>query len=265
VTGALGALGGAAGAVDMAAGIGIGAAALAGARVPAMLRCTDPANFGIVPFDFNPKKIEMSRQSTYGNRSTPTATNGSSNSSTAQNVRNAQIVISEVKFEGVTTKMRCDTLLGWMAPGSALNLVGMVAALAGANLTTEPPVLTFQWGPPMIGFMYSVRMTGCDITYERFSHAGIPIRAVLNLTLQEVPSLLGSLPMNPTSGGQPGRRTHTVGQGDTLQSIATANYGTPALWRRIAEVNGIDDPSRVRPGTTVYLPNADELTSGTAR
>ncbi|WP_052395985.1 LysM peptidoglycan-binding domain-containing protein [Kutzneria sp. 744] len=265
MTGALGALGGAAGAVDMAAGVAIGAAALAGARVPAMLRCTDPANFGIVPFDFNPKKIEMSRQGSYGNRSTPTATNGSSNAMVTQNVRNSEITISEVKLEGLTTKMRCDTLLGWMAPGSALNLVGMVAALAGANLTTEPPVLTFQWGPPMIGFMYSVRMTNCKISYERFTSAGIPIRAMLNLTFREVPSLLGSLPMNPTSGGQPGRRTHTVGQGETLQSIATANYGTPALWRRIAEVNGIDDPTRLRPGSTIYLPNGDELTAGSPR
>ncbi|HTI20372.1 MAG TPA: LysM peptidoglycan-binding domain-containing protein [Kutzneria sp.] len=262
MTGALGAV---AAAADIAAGAAIGAAMLAGARVPAQLRCTDPANFGLVSFDFNPKKIEMSRQSTFSNRATPTATNGSSNAATTNNVRNAQIVVSDVKFEGLTTKMRCDTLLGWMAPGSALNLVGMVAALAGANLTTEPPVLTFQWGPPMVGFMYSVRLTNCKVVYERFSSAGIPNRATLNLTMQEVPSLLGSLPMNPTSGGQPGRRTHTVGQGETLQSIATANYGTPALWRRIAEVNGIDDPTRLRPGTTVYLPNGDELTSGSPR
>jgi len=262
MTGALSAV---AAAADIAAGAAIGAAMLAGARVPAQLRCTDPANFGLVSFDFNPKKIEMSRTSTYSNRSTPTATNGSSNASTANNVRNAQIVVSDIKFEGMTTKMRCDTLLGWMAPGSALNLVGMVAALAGANLTTEPPVLTFQWGPPMVGFMYSVRLTNCKVTYERFTSAGIPIRATLGLTMQEVPSLLGSLPMNPTSGGQPGRRTHTVAEGETLQSIATANYGTPALWRRIAEVNGIDDPTRVRPGTTVYLPNGDELTAGSRR
>jgi nucleoid-associated protein YgaU len=262
MTGALSAV---AAAADIAAGAAIGAAMLAGARVPAQLRCTDPANFGLVSFDFNPKKIEMSRTSTYSNRSTPTATNGSSNASTANNVRNAQIVVSDIKFEGMTTKMRCDTLLGWMAPGSALNLVGMVAALAGANLTTEPPVLTFQWGPPMVGFMYSVRLTNCKVTYERFTSAGIPIRATLGLTMQEVPSLLGSLPMNPTSGGQPGRRTHTIAEGETLQSIATANYGTPALWRRIAEVNGIDDPTRVRPGTTVYLPNGDELTAGSRR
>jgi nucleoid-associated protein YgaU len=36
-------------------------------------------------------------------------------------------------------------------------------------------------------------------------------------------------------------------------------YGTPGLWRRIAEVNRIQDPTRVRPGTTIYLPNPDEL------
>jgi hypothetical protein len=260
-----GALGIAAAGLDVAAGAAIGAAALAGARVPAMLRCTDPANFGVVPFDFNPNEIKMSRQSQNGNRSTPRSTNGSSNAMVTQNVQNSTINVNKVLLEGMTTKLRCDTLLGWMAPGSALNLVAVVAALAGANLTTEPPTLTFQWGPPMIGFMYSVRMTNCQITYNRFTSAGIPIRASIDLTLTEVPSLLGSLPMNPTSGGRPGRRTHTVGQGETLQSIATANYGTPALWRRIAEVNGIDDPTRVRPGTTVYLPNADELTAGSAR
>jgi hypothetical protein len=27
----------------------------------------------------------------------------------------------------------------------------------------------------------------------------------------------------------------------------------------VAEVNGIDDPFRVKPGDTVYLPNANEI------
>ena len=255
-----GALGIAAGAADIAAGAAIGAAALAGARVPAMLRCTDPANFGVVIFDFNPEAITMARQGQYGSRATPGATSGSSSSCYAQNVKNSKITLKQVTFEGMTTKLRCDTLLGWMSPGSVPNIVGMVAAIAGLNLTAEPPVLTFQWGPPMIGFMYSVIMTSCTVTYTRFTSAGIPVRAQIDLQLQEMPSLLGSLPMNPTSGGLPGRRAHTVGQGETLQSIATANYGTPALWRRIAEVNGIDDPARVRPGSTVYLPNQDEIT-----
>ena len=50
-----------------------------------------------------------------------------------------------------------------------------------------------------------------------------------------------------------------------LQSIAMDNYRTPGLWRRIAEVNGIQDLARLRPGTTIYLPNPDELTAGARR
>jgi nucleoid-associated protein YgaU len=100
------------------------------------------------------------------------------------------------------------------------------------------------------------------VDYTRFTPMGIPIRAKVSLTMMEKPSLLGSLPMNPTSGGQPGRSAHAVSAGETLQSISFARYGTPALWRRIAEVNGIHDPTRVRPGTVVYLPNPDELTTG---
>ena len=33
----------------------------------------------------------------------------------------------------------------------------------------------------------------------------------------------------------------------------------PGAWRRVAAVNGVTDPSRIRPGQTVYLPNVDEL------
>jgi nucleoid-associated protein YgaU len=111
----------------------------------------------------------------------------------------------------------------------------------------------------MIGFMYTVVMQSITVKYTRFTSAGIPVRAKVNLTLFEVPSLLGTLPQNPTSGGLVGRKAHTVGHGESLQSIATTNYGNPGAWRRIAEVNGIQDPTRVRPGDTVYLPNPQEL------
>jgi nucleoid-associated protein YgaU len=50
-----------------------------------------------------------------------------------------------------------------------------------------------------------------------------------------------------------------VVEGDNLQSIATAGYGSPGRWRALAEANDIDDPLRVRPGEVVYLPNDDEL------
>jgi nucleoid-associated protein YgaU len=64
---------------------------------------------------------------------------------------------------------------------------------------------------------------------------------------------------NPTSGGRPGRARHLVTSDENLATIAQQAFGTPSAWRAIAEVNGIDDPSAIRPGDVVYLPAEDEL------
>lgn len=250
-----------AGGANIAAGVAIGAAALAGARVPASLRCTTLPNIGLVYFDFNPNEITMTRSSQQGRVPTPGA--GGARQPT-QTVKGARIDIANLIFEGYDTKARCDTLLTWMSPDAGF-LGQLLSAITGQNLKTQPPELTFQWGPPMIGFMYTVTLSSVKVTYTRFTSAGIPIRAKIGITMLEVPSLLGTLPQNPTSGGLTGRRAHTVGHGESLQSIATANYGNPNAWRRIAEVNGIKDPTRVRPGATVYLPNPDELAQRGAR
>jgi nucleoid-associated protein YgaU len=45
-----------------------------------------------------------------------------------------------------------------------------------------------------------------------------------------------------------------VRAGDSLASIAQAHLGDPTRWRAIAEVNGIDDPLRLMPGTTLTVP-----------
>jgi hypothetical protein len=246
---------------NIAAGAAIGVAALAGARVPAMLRCTTLPNIGLVYFDFNPSQISMSRVGVTSVKPSPGSNGGSS---TTQKVKPMTMKVNKVVFEGWDTKLRCDTLLTWTNPAAGF-LGQVLSAAMGKNLKTQPPELTFQWGPPLIGFMYTVTLQNVTINYNRFTSAGIPIRAEVSLTMNEVPSLLGTLPQNPTSGGLVGRRAHTVAHGETLQTIATANYGNPGAWRRIAEVNDIKDPTRVRPGTTVYLPNPDELDQGSRR
>jgi len=246
---------------NIAAGAAIGVAALAGARVPAMLRCTTLPNIGLVYFDFNPSQISMARVGVTSVKPSPGNNGGTP---VTQKVKPMTMKVSKVVFEGWDTKLRCDTLLTWTNPAAGF-LGQVLSAATGKNLKTQPPELTFQWGPPLIGFMYTVTLQNVTINYNRFTSAGIPIRAEVSLTMNEVPSLLGTLPQNPTSGGLVGRRAHTVGHGETLQTIATANYGNPGAWRRIAEVNDIKDPTRVRPGTTVYLPNPDELDQGSRR
>ena len=42
----------------------------------------------------------------------------------------------------------------------------------------------------------------------------------------------------------------------------TREYGDPTLWRALAAFNGIDDPLRLPPGSTLLLPSADELLAG---
>ncbi|MDT4926278.1 MAG: hypothetical protein QOG01_3991 [Pseudonocardiales bacterium] len=263
------AIGGSGGLLDAAVGVGIGIAGAMGAHIPAMLRCVAlPPVGGVVPFDFNPKTIKIDRTSS---GRTPTAMSTQPKHTTT-GVPLPKIALSDVYFEGDFTKARCDTLLNWMAPAldNAMNqvvgaVVGAISSAltgSGPNLENAPPDLTFQWGPPLLGFMYTVQLQSLTINYERFDPTGIPVRAKVNMTLQEMPSPLGTLPTNPTSGGLPGRRTHILGDGESLASLAHFYYGQPGLWRRIAEINGIDDPRRVRPGRTVYLPNANELTSG---
>jgi hypothetical protein len=246
---------------NIAAGAAIGAAAMAGARVPASLRCTTLPNIGFVYFDFNPTEITFTRNGVKATMPSPARGGGSQ---VQQKVPPTTINFSDLVLEGMDTKLRCDTLLTWLNPDAGF-LGQLLSAVTGQNLKTQPPELTFQWGPPMIGFMYNVTLASVKVTYDRFTSAGIPVRAKVGMTMNEVPSMLGTLPQNPTSGGLTGRRAHTVADGDSLQSIATTNYGNPGAWRRIAEVNGIRDPAKVRPGDTVYLPNPDELRQGSAR
>jgi nucleoid-associated protein YgaU len=252
--------------LDAAVGIGVGVAAVMGARIPAMLRCTTMPNIGLVLFDFNPESINMKRNSVNAVVPTPPRTGigavtGRSQSSRqpTKAVEASTITISKATFAGPMTKFFCDQLLTWMQPNA-----GFAAMLGFSGFTSQPAKLTFQWGPPMIGFMYECKLKSVTVNYTRFSAIGIPLRAQVDLTLVEVPTLLGSMPTNPTSGGLPGRRSHTVGEGESLQSIATEKYGRPGLWRKIAEVNHITDPAKVRPGRTIYLPNPEELIGATS-
>lgn len=118
----------------------------------------------------------------------------------------------------------------------------------------SPPWVVFHWGG-LIGFTGYV--SSVQVKYTRFTPSGIPVRGTATVALEEVS---GERPMqNPTSGGLAARLVHTVVTGDTLASIAYREYGDPTMWRHIAERNGIDDPMRLRAGTSLLVPAADEL------
>ena len=80
-----------------------------------------------------------------------------------------------------------------------------------------------------------------NITYMLFSPDGTPLRAKLSLTLKEYRPVEIQLKDAPTSPDV--EKTWVARRGDTYCSISAAVYRDPAVWREIAEANGIKDPA----------------------
>lgn len=126
--------------------------------------------------------------------------------------------------------------------------------------THAPPVLLFTWG----GTAFPGRQRNgfrCVVTsirqqYTMFAPDGTPLRAKLTVELKEYRPLveqlreLGLLSADHT-------KSTTVRAGDTITSIAYAQYGDARAWRQIAEANGIDDPLRIPTGTILRVPRGE--------
>ena len=116
---------------------------------------------------------------------------------------------------------------------------------------SQPPRCEFRWGS-----MWSFKAVLADVTqkFTLFLPDGTPVRATLDVTFRQTEDE-GLFPkQNPTSGGMPGHRTRIVKAGETLDWIASQEYGEARYWRYIAEVNRIDNPFQMKPGTVLQLP-----------
>jgi nucleoid-associated protein YgaU len=243
-----------------------------------------------VVFSINPKSVSITKgNSTEGNRGVVAHSFQDALKATS----NVKLELKDAHVTGMgLTQMTADQLIEWatptqISPAAALQLgsitaaaqrLGNAAAKAGGggtgspsstkdtaatNLLSRPvyyqlPVLLFSWGihGPR-GANLPVTLEKVVVEYQRFDPLGIPVWAKFALTLVEyTPEKEGT---NPTSGGVPGRATHTVSQGENVVRIANRAYGSPNAWRAVAEANGIDDPLRVKPGRQLSLPSAEAL------
>ena len=202
-------------------------------------------------FRFNPKEYSISKSATW-NR----PTNKSAKSSTKPEFGGVQpqSLSMELFFddwENPNADLLDDvkTLLGWLKPTEeSIN-----------KKKPQPQIIKLQWGSnhslsEFKGFLKSV-----SVKYTMFKPDGKPVRATANIALEEVPDEPKAT--NPTSGSLAGRRTYVLAAGDSLHSVAYAEYGDPGLWRALAVFNGIDDPLRIAPGIRLLLPSADEATA----
>ena len=222
--------------------------------VKAMLRQVDELKPGEssaaqgVSFTYNPERITVSHTLVMKQLDGQSG----ANLSTEEVVRRLGIKtirIEGIHFYGSDTFRHCRQLLTWSEA-----VIKDPPSKTGSK-EAVPIRLALSWGPQL---HFDVHMETVVVAYTKFSSTtGTPVRALVNLTMHEYKPPTPA--HNPTSGGPPGRRAHVLDSSECLPSLATAKYGRPSAWRDIARVNGIDDPLRVRPGRTLYLPNPDEL------
>ncbi|KAA0943231.1 MULTISPECIES: CIS tube protein [Streptomyces] len=200
-------------------------------------------------FDFNPSQLQLNRRAQW--KSTPAAAvrNGTVPEFMGPEPREMTVEI----FLDSSTKPSSNAVLKNVE--SLLDCCEVTAKSIAAK-QPSPPWVIFQWGSFSTA-RFTAYVASVDVTYSLFGTTGVPIRATCRVSLHEVPTTVKG--QNPTSGSLTAQRVHRVVAGDTLQSLAWREYGNAAVWRAIAENNGIDDPSQLRPGTELVLPAAEEV------
>lgn len=190
---------------------------------------------------FNPKEITVAKSSEW--HATPAK--GAKKAPTPEFVgANQRTLQMELFFDGwdsgagdVTSDI--EKLFTWTCPTDK----------SRRTPKPQPPIVVLHWGSV---HYFEVYLKSVSAKYTMFSPHGAPIRATVTVACEETP--MSASGQNPTSGGVAGRRSHLLTAGESLASVAFAEYRSAALWRALADVNGIDDPTRVKPGTTLMIP-----------
>ncbi|MGH3620749.1 MAG: LysM peptidoglycan-binding domain-containing protein [Sciscionella sp.] len=203
------------------------------------------ASRGRITFQFNPRELTMSKAARWA--AEPARSAPHTGPAEFQGAEPCTLEL-EMFFDG--TDGRTDVV----ASVDKLFNCCVPTAESRSQKKPVPPVVVFHWGK-ITGFPAVI--ASVSATYTLFTSTGTPVRALCSVRLDEIAT--EPTGQNPTSGALAAKRAHTIVAGETLPSIAYADYGDPALWRVIAEANGIDDPMRVPPGTSLTVPNLDEL------
>lgn len=114
-----------------------------------------------------------------------------------------------------------------------------------------PPPLMFIWGFPKKEPFYCV-LEKASKKFTMFNSDGFPVRARIGVTLKEFKIDLNDREKKLQSPDK--TKIHVTRLGDSLWALAHKEYGTPALWRPIADENRISNPRILEPGMKLIIP-----------
>jgi nucleoid-associated protein YgaU len=120
----------------------------------------------------------------------------------------------------------------------------------GQSQKLRPPRIKFHWG---LNWTFKAVITQMSQNFNLFLQNGTPVRATVDITMQQVEDEAAQPSQNPTSGGNAGRRAHVVEAGETLDMIAFQELGDANRWRHIADANRLHDPLNLKPGSVLVV------------
>lgn len=198
-----------------------------------------------IPCLFNPAQLRVSRANDWdsakgaGKGITSLTFQGSSNGTMALDL------FFDTTSDGTPVTRHTGRLLELM------DISVEVVKTSDGELQGRPPYVTFHWGDL---HSFKAVITQLELTFTYFSASGVPLRAMVNLSLLQFEASDAFGPQNPTSGTPRPARVHRVQPGETLDRIAARYYGDSTQWRALATVNGLGDPLALRPGTLLSVP-----------
>ncbi|MEH3055345.1 MAG: LysM peptidoglycan-binding domain-containing protein [Patulibacter minatonensis] len=138
-------------------------------------------------------------------------------------------------------------------PAQMQALIGLVEPTIQVGNAKRPPTVTLEWGA-YTSFRGAV--TAVDVTQELFGASGAPLRALVRLSLEQAVPEAGQTTakgQNPTTRANMLRQVHVVRTGDTLPLIAYQYLGDAERWIEIAELNRVEDPTRLAAGASLLI------------
>jgi hypothetical protein len=128
----------------------------------------------------------------------------------------------------------------------------LTALLEKDAQTKAPPVLLFSWGQ----LNFQCVLDNVSQRFTMFLDSGIPVRATLSVSFKEYQPVQIQIEKGFFIGPP---TVQNMVEGETLSGLAGKLLGDPGAWREIAELNNIDDPFRIPPGTSLIVPSQKQL------
>ncbi len=202
---------------------------------------------------FNPNTYTVRKSVTWSTPPTSSSASGSTNTSTISQVNAPPLVFGGGGSRELALELFFDVTENPFLTDVRKETDKIVALTRiDKNLTPQrPPTCVVSWGEgtvtkdfPFIGVVKTL-----DQRFTLFTSKGIPVRATLTLSFVEFLD-----PKIDKRETDPELTTRVLKRGDSLSSIAAEVYRNPALWRVIAEANGLDDPLHLEIGRTLTIP-----------